>query len=306
MIEPVYRDYFRHMYGSRYTVIECDIQFHSKKYPHCIVNVDGLLIDKKTGEFGILEIKHTGPRNINFIKDFQNGHTPEYWDVQERVYMEVLDADFACLFLGWGNRPGLDTNDMHRTERDKDFGSNLLEMAEDFMVNNVEAGLKPDIKAIKKKDLAKKAVAKLYGEQIATKTPVTFDEKLVPVLEALEEAKKKVEDLKKAESEIKKEKEKAIEQFEALSLPIREALKSSTRGVLVKGKKHYDVRFDVNNALDVEKVKQLYPEIYDECNKLAVDTAKLKKEHPSEYRECYGPKKGAERKFEFSSWESKK
>lgn len=58
-IEPVYRDYFRYMYGERYLVIDCDIQWASKLYPHFIGNCDGLLFDKETGELGILEIKHS-------------------------------------------------------------------------------------------------------------------------------------------------------------------------------------------------------------------------------------------------------
>lgn len=58
-IEPVLRDYFRFMYGNRYLVFDCDIQWASKKYPHFIGNVDGLLYDTEEDKLGILEIKHS-------------------------------------------------------------------------------------------------------------------------------------------------------------------------------------------------------------------------------------------------------
>ena len=76
-IEPVYRHYFEKMYGNRYIVIECDIQWASRQYEHFIGNCDGLLYDKETGQLGILEIKHTSPRNAKVIDAVKNDEVPE-------------------------------------------------------------------------------------------------------------------------------------------------------------------------------------------------------------------------------------
>ena len=121
-IEPVLRDYFRFMYGSRYMVFDCDIQWASKKYPHFIGNVDGLLYDTVEDKLGILEIKHTTPNNVRTQMEVKNDTPPAYWEIQTRCYMELLDADFTCLFLGWGPRPTLDFTAMTKIEIDKELG----------------------------------------------------------------------------------------------------------------------------------------------------------------------------------------
>lgn len=305
-IEPVYRNFFARMFEHRYLVFECDIQFRSKVYGHCLANADGFLIDLETGEFGILEIKHTSARNINFIKEFQGGHCPEYWDAQVQTYMKVLGATFACVFLGWGNRPGLDTNSMIRIEANDVLSETMLEQAEDFMENNVEKGVKPTVKTVKKRELAKKAIENLYGPVQASKAPVDIEKKLLPALEALEEAQAKVKEAADKEKEAKKAKEKLQEEYEALQLPLIEALKNSPKGVLDVDGKHYEVTYDVKNALDVEKVKDRHPHEYEECNKLAIDTEKLKKEYPDIYSECFGPKIGSARSFGMRVWEDKR
>ena len=306
MIEPVYREYFRHMYGHRYIVFDCDIQWHSRKYPHFIGNCDGLLYDKETGELGILEIKHTSPNNKKTIRNVQEGDPDKHWDMQERCYMELLDADFAVLFLGWGNRPGLDTNAAHRINRESELGEDFLERCEDFMVNNVEKGIKPSFRNAKDATRIKDSMNELYGPVVSGAKALKFDEKLLPVLEALEKAQKEIELAKQNEKEAKEKVEDAEAAYEALQLPLIEALKNSPKGFYVDSDgKHFDVTYDVRKCLDVEKVRDNYPDAYDDCNKSAVDTKALKRRYPDVYRDCYGPKTGGTRKFELNVWSIK-
>ena len=303
MIEPVYRKYFEHMYGDRYVVIECDIQWASRKSDHFIGNVDGLLYDTETDQLGILEIKHTSPRNVKVIDGVKEGEVPEYWDVQERGYMEMLDADFACLFLGWGNRPGLDTNAMSRSERDQYFGESLLEQCEEFMTYNVEAGVKPSYRNVKSSERIKESIAEIYGPVSPKKAPITFDKSFDANMKALVEAEKAIAAAKEKEAKAKEEVKAAEAVYESLQIPIIEKLKDAPKGSYIDADgTHYDVTYDVRNALDVEKVQQMFPAAYEECNKPSVDTAKLKREYPEAYSECFGPKTGSKRSFKLRVW----
>lgn len=304
-IEPVYRHYFDTMYGNRYIVIECDIQWSSRNFEHFIANYDGFLIDKETGQHGILEIKHTSPRNVKVIDAVKAGEVPEYWDSQERCYMEIMDASFSCLFLGWGNRPGLDTNAMARTERDKDLGEAILDQCEDFMVNNVEAGIKPSYKNIKNTDLIKENLAKIYPPN-PKKTSLKLDDSFEANLIALQEAQKAIDEAKQAKKEAEEKVLQAEANYEALQIPIIEEMKENTKAEFEKDGTHYDISFDVRNGLNVEEVYNKYRAAYDACNKLALDTDMLKKQYPDVYSDCYGPKVGAKRNFKLRIWRSKK
>lgn len=302
-MEPVLRHYFSVMYQERYVVIECDIQWEYRKGDYFIGNVDGLLYDKETGQFGLLEIKHTTANNVKVQKAVQSGNVPIYWDMQERSYMELLDLDFACLFLGWGNRPGLETNAMHRIERDQALGESILEQCEDFMVNNVKAHIRPSVKNIKNPEQVKESIEKLYGPMDPKKKLVEFDEGLKSVFDKLAEKQSEIDALKEAKKEAEKKVEEAEAEFEALSLPVIEELKTAREGVYKdKDGTNYYVSYDIPSALDIEALHDQFPEVYDKYNKLSVDTAALKRERPDIYRDCYGPKKGGKRKFKFKAY----
>lgn len=306
-IEPVYRDYFRHMYGNRYIVFDCDIQWASRSKAHFIGNCDGLLYDMDTGQLGILEIKHTSANNMKTIKAVQSGDTPKYWEVQQRCYMELFNADFSCIFLGWGNRPGLDTNAMHRIERDADLGENILEQCEDFMVGNVEAGVRPSLKNVKSPERVRQACEEVFGPANPKKKPVQLKKSFKKNLEELQKAQEAIEKAKEAEKQAKAKVEEAQKRYEELQLPLIEELKTATKGQFIdEDGTHYEVSYDVRNALDVEKVRTEYPAAYDECNKPSVDTKTLKRLYPEIYRECFGPKVGGKRTFSLDVWRSKR
>lgn len=307
MIEPVYRAYFERMYGNRYKVFACDIQWQSRRFPNFVGNVDGLLYDKETGQVGVIEIKHTTGRNMSTIMTVQDGEAPKHWDVQERGYLELLDLDFACLFLGWGNRPGLDFNAMCRTERDKDLGSSILERCEDFMENNVFTGIKPSWRNVKSVERVKESIEEIYGPVSPKQKPVALDRKYKKNLEALIDAQAAIDAAKEKKKAAEEEVKTAQEKFDALTLPLIEELKTSPKGEFVDADgTHYEVRYDVGRSLNVEKLKSDFPEVYDEVNKLAVDTPKLKRQYPQVYNECFGPKTGSKRSFSMRTWKERR
>lgn len=307
MMEPVYRSYFKRMYGDRYEVFECDIQWESRKYKDFVGNVDGLLYDKETGQFGVLEIKHTQGRNVKTIVTVQDGEAPKHWDVQERGYMELLDLDFACLFLGWGNRPGLETNAMCRTERDTDIGESILESCEDFMTYNVRAGIKPSYKNVKDPERVKASIEEIYGPIDPKKKPLSFDKSFKKNFEELIEAQKVIDEAKKKKKAAEEEIKAAQAAYDALTLPVIEELKTAPSGEFVDTDgTHYEAKYDVRNALDPEKVMKLFPDVYSDVNKPAVDTEALKRRYPEVYKECYGPKVDGKRTFTLRTWKEKK
>jgi predicted phage-related endonuclease len=241
--------------------------------------------------------------NMKTINAVKSGETPKYWETQQRCYMELLDADFSCIFLGWGNRPGLDTNAMHRIERDRDLGESILEQTEDFMVGNVEAGVKPSYRNVKSYERVVESIEEIYGPVNPKAKPVKLDKKFKKNLEELKAAMDAIEEAKAAEKLAKEKVEEAQRRFEELQLPIIEELKTSPKGEFVDADgTHYDVTYNVRNALDVDKVKTLYPAAYDECNKPAIDTKTLKRVYPEIYTECFGPKVGGKRAFSLDIW----
>ena len=297
-MEPVYRDYFRIMYGDRYIVANTDLQFHSKKWKHFVLNIDGLLYDKKTGEYGVLEIKHTSYRNIKTINAFKAQDVPAHYDAQGRCYMEGLNASFVCFFLGYGNRPVEDDTAFVRVERDSNLASTMLNNCESFIENFVEAGKMPSLFSVKDKSLLRKNVAALYGEVNPKKEAVHFSPALKPHLAELLKAKEVLDAAKDAEKAAKDAAKDAEEKFEEYQSAFIAELKDASSGYIdADNGSRYWVYYDSKKALNVDKVLEKYPEAFEECRKPALDTPRFKKLYPKEYADCFERKEGGKRTF---------
>lgn len=297
-MEPVYRDYFRIMYGDRYTVVNTDLQFSSKKWKHFVLNIDGLLYDKKTGEYGVLEIKHTSYRNTKTINAFKMQDVPAHYDAQGRCYMEGLNASFVCFFLGYGNRPVEDDTAFVRVERDSDLATTMLNNCEGFIHNYVEANRMPSLFSVKDKSLLRKNVADLYGEVNPKKKAVQFSDALKPHLAELLKAKEVYDEAKKEEKEAKKKADEAEEKFEQFQSAFIAELKDAPSGYIDGDNgSRYWVYYDTRKALNIDKVLEKYPEAFEECRKPALDTPRFKKFYPKEYSDCFERKEGGKRSF---------
>lgn len=304
-IEPVLRDYFRFMYGSRYMVFDCDIQWASKKYPHFIGNVDGLLYDTVEDKLGILEIKHTTPNNVKTQMEVKNDTPPAYWEIQTRCYMELLDADFTCLFLGWGPRPTLDFTAMTKIERDKELGESILESCEDFIEYNVIRGNKPSLADVEEPELIRKYFAEQYDVRKLKNKEAHFtpkNEALKAVLKAKEELEKKKDEKSKLDAEIKKlEKDYLNKQA-----PFIEEIKDCEYGYVEDEDGNlYCISYKpTRTTVSVEELKMLYPRAFHDVAKDAIDTTKLKTKYPEIYSKCKVP--SDTRKFSIRKVKSKK
>jgi putative phage-type endonuclease len=81
----------------QYEVTHDEFKVHQhEQYPFLQASLDGELVDKETGEYGILEIKTT---NIlqSMHREKWNGQIPQNYYIQVLHYMYVKNASFAIL-----------------------------------------------------------------------------------------------------------------------------------------------------------------------------------------------------------------
>lgn len=306
-MEKVYRHYFQRMYGDKYTVIDTDLQFNSKKWKHFVMNVDGLLVDKETGQLGVLEIKHCNYNNRRMIETFQDQKVPAHYETQGRCYVEGLDADFVVFLLGWGNRPTNDDLAPVRLERDSAIAGQLLDACEAFIEYNVKKGNEPSYTSVRDRDLIRKNIEKVFGPVDHMEPPMEFDEKgFKDSFNALMKSKEVYDKKKDAEKAAKKETEAAEKDYEQYQLAFIEALKTAPYGYYENEDGRYLISYDVSKTVNVDKLMIDYPDVYDKVKKPAIDTPALKKNFPSEYRECFEPREGGKRRFTVKKVRSRK
>lgn len=118
------------------------------EYPFLFASLDGILIDKKTGEFGILEIK-TSNIHRSSSKEKWKDCIPDNYYCQVLHYMNVTGATFARLFaeLTYANdyqvtkTYEIDAND----EKTKASMKKLLEEEIKFWKEHVETDIRPPL-----------------------------------------------------------------------------------------------------------------------------------------------------------------
>lgn len=306
LLEPVYRNYFRRIFSDRYIVFDCDIQWNSRKFPHFVGDIDGLLYDKKEKTFGILEIKHTMSRNIPTIKAFESGNVPKHYEVQGRGYMELLGASFVCFFLGHDTRPDLTCTACCRIERDKELGESILSRCENFITQHVEKRNPPSFRDIKDRKLREQAIADIFGKVDRTLPAKEFDASYEASLKALlaakEELEKKKDELKALQGEV----DDLENRYEYYQVPFIEKMDQSPSGHIRVGDTDYYLSYDARNSIDAEELMNRYPDVYKSVCKPAIRTADLKKLYPDVYKELYKPKPDAKRSFRIRSYTKKK
>ena len=68
-LEPIMFNMFKVFYSKEYEVIDTkNISLSSKQFPFLRANLDGALINKQTGQKGVLEIKSTTIQNASMLK----------------------------------------------------------------------------------------------------------------------------------------------------------------------------------------------------------------------------------------------
>lgn len=144
------------------------------KYPFALANVDGLpIVD---GTQVLLECKTTSAHNFETIGKWKDGICPEYYDLQVRWYMAIMDINVAYICCVWS----LDEKDkaIIRIERDRQYEEEIFDTVSKF-VDSIRRGIEPD-KSTENPDLLRKYYCKVYGPS----TPkTTFDISSEPDIE---------------------------------------------------------------------------------------------------------------------------
>jgi putative phage-type endonuclease len=121
-LEPVIADAFADETGL--TIQRLPYLFRSKEHPFMLADIDRLIYDKETKEYGVLEIKNTSSWNARDWVD----EAPLYATVQNLHYQ-------ICLGLKWGYVAGLiggNHLEIHKVVLDDDVESDILALEDKF------------------------------------------------------------------------------------------------------------------------------------------------------------------------------
>ena len=125
-LEPIMFNMFKVFYSKEYEVIDTkNISLSSKQFPFLRANLDGALINKQTGQKGVLEIKSTTIRNASMLKKWQKDDLPITYYFQVLHYLYVTGFDFAIVYaildIPWANKQETRIVEMHKEDLEADI-----------------------------------------------------------------------------------------------------------------------------------------------------------------------------------------
>ena len=148
MMESILRDSFRMKHPEFEVIHEENTIIKHLKYPFLFASLDGQLIDKQTGEKGILEIK-TARISNSAQKENWIDRIPEHYFCQVLHYLNVTGYSFAYLFaeLNFADKyQTLETYSITRTDPGIEESIKRLEKKEiEFWKNYVEEDIRPPL-----------------------------------------------------------------------------------------------------------------------------------------------------------------
>ncbi len=148
-----------------YRVFQIKKMFRHPKYPFMLADVD-YFVELPDGSLAILEIKTT---NYNAKENWFLGEyeiTPEYYELQGRHYMAVMDIDrvfFCCLY---GNTE--DEVIIREVKRDKAYEAEMIYLEQEFWMEHVQKQVPPPY--VEDGDLVMESV-RMYGEPADENAP---------------------------------------------------------------------------------------------------------------------------------------
>lgn len=212
-------------------VRRANAMYYDEDHPFMLADVDRMVVGENAG----LECKTASP----YLADkWEDGKIPMHYQLQCHHYMSVMDTEawyIAVLIYGREFK-------FYRIERDEEIMADLVRMEQDFWENHVRKGIMPNPDGSK---IADSVIAEYFKESVPVTVPLTgFNEKL-----------KRHQELMEVISRMDTEK-KQIEQ--ELKLYMGEAELAENDRYKVSWKAF------CSNKLDVERLKQEKPEIYEE------------------------------------------
>lgn len=125
-LEPIMFNLFKTLYSSKYEVIDTkDISLSSKQFPFLRANLDGALINKQTGQKGVLEIKSTTIQNASMFNKWRKDDLPITYYFQVLHYLYVTGFDFAIVYaildIPWANKQETRIIEMYKEDLEADI-----------------------------------------------------------------------------------------------------------------------------------------------------------------------------------------
>lgn len=155
-LEPIMFNLFKTLYSSKYEVIDTkDISLSSKQFPYMRANLDGALINKQTGQKGVLEIKSTTIQNVSMLKKWKQDDLPITYYFQVLHYLYVTGFDFAIVYaildIPWSNQQETRVVELNKADLEADI--EILIKTERWFWNKVVTKTPPPFLEKRNKEL---------------------------------------------------------------------------------------------------------------------------------------------------------
>ena len=152
--EPIIFNAFKYKYKNIYEVIDYkDIMFRNIWTPFLQASLDGVLVNKKTLDVGILEIKTAQERKGKWYDSFGNRIVPQYYLDQAIHYFNTTGANFVVFYTLINYENPVNDRDMEFLtpriyfRKDLDiYCKQVFDECYKFWNNNVLRGIEPNVK----------------------------------------------------------------------------------------------------------------------------------------------------------------
>lgn len=282
--EPAIANAFKLWWSKEYPDTELQIvndtrmYRHGKKnpdgtftYPWAVVNCDRLI--KVNGEWGILEIKRTSPRNVEKIENWKRGIPPRDYELQVRYYLAVMNLQYAYICCSWGHL--LEQMAVIRIDRDYDIEEQIMRGVADFD-EMIENGIEPNIEECEHSLLCD-YYQRLYGVVSNNNTLNLSDRYTVKIQNAM-----KIQQSIDLLSAQKKALEKQQDEIFADLIPL------FVKGESTFGRLELDENTTVyvnfkqslaRQAYDIDRLKADHPDIWEQYKVETLDATAFKKKN---------------------------
>ena len=235
-LEPLIADKFAQEHPE-WAIIEKKVIYCHHEQEWALANLDRLIICPKRGR-GILEIKTAS----EYLKqEWDNGNIPDYYYVQLQWYMFIMNLDFGYFATLIGGNKYRE----YEVYRDDELIAQIVRLAEDFWHQYVQIRHCPPVDG---SDACSKLLARLY--------PKAKNETVLPL-----------EDMDNIETYLSMKQQKKI--LETAIAEMENRLKSCLGDYEIGIAGSYKLKWEnrIRNGVDSKRLKENYPEVYEECLK---------------------------------------
>lgn len=235
-LEPLIAEKFAQEHPE-WAIIEKKVIYCHPENEWALANLDRMIICPKRGR-GILEIKTAS----EYLKhEWDNGNIPDYYYVQLQWYLYIMDLDFGYFATLIGGNKYRE----YEVYRDDELIAQIVRLAEDFWHCYVLMRQCPPVDG---SDACSKLLSRLYPEA-KSKAIIQLEE--TDLIEAYFDKKQQLKILEATITEMENQFKSLLGEHEiGLAGPYKLKWENRTR-----------------NGVDSKRLKEIYPEIFEECQK---------------------------------------